>query len=329
MVYICGNCSSTNKVLGKANNNDFLSLSEAGDYYHGMGYFTEAFSWYFKAAKQGDGYSQNRMGEMLQEGSGVEQDNTSAMAWYVQAHFNGILQATNSIGLLYSEGLGVEQDNSMALRWHLVAANEGYDNAQYNVGIRYENGLGVKVSKKLALVWYEKAASQGHFGAKYAAKRLNNEGYSLSKRQKCKYMLLYISSEREMGCLFFKKKNTYSTLIEIHNEQLMKENKGGIAEKIKSTEQQLKDTETEIKHIDLKLKSLAEEINVLKQGHDENLKRQLQSILSKNHVLSSCSPQEQLLLIVIKGLQNWIQITSKKSFLWPSLLPMIRMYFQT
>jgi hypothetical protein len=35
----------------------------------------------------------------------------------------------------------------------------------------------------------------------------------------------------------FKKYDAYSTLVEIHNEQLVKEKKSGIAEKIKSTEQ--------------------------------------------------------------------------------------------
>jgi uncharacterized protein len=66
--------------------------------------------WYRKAAEQGDGLAQDRIGRLYEEGWGVAQDYHEAMRWYQQGAERGNAYAQKNIGRLYYLGRGVTQD---------------------------------------------------------------------------------------------------------------------------------------------------------------------------------------------------------------------------
>ncbi|KAG0042124.1 hypothetical protein BGZ89_007048, partial [Linnemannia elongata] len=178
--------------------------------------YTQALTWYRKAAEQGDVIAQINTGIMYQEGLGVSQDHAEAMTWFHKAenqgyddalHFHGwlnddglsmsqetwliwtmkaieqaIATAQNNIGILYQEGLGVSQDYAEAMTWfQKAAAEQGYAAAQHNIGMMYQEGLGVSQDYAEAMTWCRKAAEQGQVNAQYSIGYLYHQGLGVSQ----------------------------------------------------------------------------------------------------------------------------------------------------
>jgi len=73
-----------------------------------------------QSAQQGDAGAQVMLGEMHDNGLGVEQDHAQAFAWYFKA-----AQQEFRLGERYQSGLGVEQDDAEAIQWYRKAAEQG------------------------------------------------------------------------------------------------------------------------------------------------------------------------------------------------------------
>lgn len=67
-----------------------------------------------KAAEQGKGYAQRRLGDLYAEGKGVKQDYAEAAKWYCKAAEQGRGTAQIKLGICYATGKGVEQNCSKA-----------------------------------------------------------------------------------------------------------------------------------------------------------------------------------------------------------------------
>ncbi|KAF9101566.1 hypothetical protein BGX29_005482 [Mortierella sp. GBA35] len=130
--------------------------------------YPKAVEYYRKAAKQGHMQAQFRLGEMYDSGFGVVQDYVQAEQWYQQAAEQGHAIAQFTLGCLYDDGEeGVEQDYALALKWYKEASNQDVAAAQYNLGHMYASGNGVEQDYKLAMAYYLDAADQGHQDALY------------------------------------------------------------------------------------------------------------------------------------------------------------------
>lgn len=92
---------------------------------------------------------------------------------------NGDARAQFNLGQLYEQGKGVNQNFQQAMRWYRLSAVQGNSWAQYNVGQMYEDGLVVERSYVRALMWYNLAASKGLHVAEsnrdYITQRMNPE----------------------------------------------------------------------------------------------------------------------------------------------------------
>lgn len=147
-------------------------------YEHGNGVpldYTEAMSWYRKAAQLGDAQAQFNIALLYQEGEGVKQDYSEAIAWYRKAAEQGHAAAQNNLATMYNDGHGVKQDRVEALGWFQKAAEQGLAIAQSNLAAMYANGTGIKKNKTKAIQWYKKAAEQGHETAIEALKNLTRK----------------------------------------------------------------------------------------------------------------------------------------------------------
>lgn len=159
--------------------------------------FASAVHEWRESAEQGDGRSQFALGQMFENGTGVQESLDQAYKWYRLAADNDVLDAqvrlaelymservegrgpTDAVewleraaqsgsagakfqlGLMYLEGFGVEEDAGAAARWFEQAAEQGYAPAQNNIGSLYENGRGVEQDYSRAFDYYNKAARQG------------------------------------------------------------------------------------------------------------------------------------------------------------------------
>ncbi len=140
---------------------DGFAASEAGDY-------KTAFSFYKKAAEQGELAAQFNVGLYYDVGKGVAQDDAEAVRWYKLAAAQGYSIAQLNLGARYANGKGVPQDYAEAVRWYKLAAVRGNADAQFNLSQNYATGKGVLQDDLQAHMWMNLAAVSGDKGAQKA-----------------------------------------------------------------------------------------------------------------------------------------------------------------
>jgi outer membrane biosynthesis protein TonB len=166
----------------RAQNGEIAAQSELGDrYYVGRdGVAADkalAFSWYKKAADQGDAEAEYRIGFMYNTNTGIQGDKAQAFSWYRRAADQGNANGEFETANCYEHGIGTDQDYSQAMFWYQKAAAHGDDYALTCVGRIYEKGEGVDIDTAKAVEWYRKAAAKNESNAITALKRL---GYSVT-----------------------------------------------------------------------------------------------------------------------------------------------------
>jgi len=99
-------------------------------------------------------------------------------SWHAIAA-KGDSTAEYSLGQMYEQGKGVDQDYQEAYKWYRLSAEQGNDRAQYSLGGMYEKGLGVSQDYIRAYMWYDLAAIHGLYVSQsnrdYIAQRMSSE----------------------------------------------------------------------------------------------------------------------------------------------------------
>lgn len=106
--------------------------------------------------------AQALLGQILLDGSGIEQDAALALVWFQIAARNGHSMATNMVGRCHEHGWGCEPDATKAAEHYRLAAEYGLDWGFYNFGNLLATGRGVNKDQARALACYRKAAQLGH-----------------------------------------------------------------------------------------------------------------------------------------------------------------------
>lgn len=174
--YARGDYASTLRViLPLATRGDARAQILLGEMYEqGAGVnkdYSQASSWFRKAAEQGHATAQRKLGELYMDGLGVPKDVREALAWYRKAAERGSPIAQYKLGALYENGRGVALDYAQAETWYRKAADQGNVDAQLRLGVMYQEGRGVPKDDSQAMIWYQKAATAGSADA---AKRLRD-----------------------------------------------------------------------------------------------------------------------------------------------------------
>ena len=84
-----------------------------------------------------------------------------AVRWYRLAANQGHAAAAFRLGVLLSEALGIQEDVNEGFRLELLAAKQGIPMAQIRVANAYHMGKAVAQNDAEALRWYRRAAEQG------------------------------------------------------------------------------------------------------------------------------------------------------------------------
>lgn len=162
------------------------------------------FSWYQRAAEDGESSAQFFLAMHYYQGREVKQNWDQAVAWLKKSAAQGHLIAQHNLGLCYYGGQGVDKDKDQARHYFAEAADQGLPEAlfylgilayelpdrdersafllfekaaqrccveaQYNMGVFYFQGIGVEKNKTRAIFWFQQAAAEGHEKAEEALK---------------------------------------------------------------------------------------------------------------------------------------------------------------
>lgn len=82
----------------------------------------------------------------------------TALKTWLPAAKGGDAEAMNYVGEIYEQGLGLEPDYELAADWFRQAAEKGNSSAMINLGSLYEAGRGVPQDSTVALNWYRRAS---------------------------------------------------------------------------------------------------------------------------------------------------------------------------
>ena len=91
------------------------------------GKYSEAASWWTKAAKQGHARAQNGLGVLYRDGDGVAKDAKQAVYWLRQSAENGYAFGMFNLARIYAEGNGVPRDDVEAHKWLNIASSINFD----------------------------------------------------------------------------------------------------------------------------------------------------------------------------------------------------------
>ncbi len=105
-------------------------------------------------------------GDNCYYGRGCEVDYSKAFTWYHKAADEGNMYSQNSVGLCYQRGHGVQQSDEQAVAWFEKAYKSGNPDGAYNLAECYFSGLGVRKNIDKALELWTKAAELGHPSAR-------------------------------------------------------------------------------------------------------------------------------------------------------------------
>jgi TPR repeat protein len=83
-------------------------------------------------AEQKNAAAQGLLGVMYRIGLGVPQDYTEAVSWFRKAAEQGDADAQNSLGVVYDNGHGVPQDNILAHMWFNISSANGNEKGSEN-----------------------------------------------------------------------------------------------------------------------------------------------------------------------------------------------------
>jgi len=141
-----------------------------------------AFSWYLKAAHNGNAIAQYRVGLYCSKGIKVAiphgndtfhifnlllPNEQESAVWFHRSALQGYSKAQNRYGVCLEDGIGVPINESEAFQWYMKAGKQGHGSAMNHLGWCYQKGIGVEADQKEAAFWYRNSAYHGFSKGQY------------------------------------------------------------------------------------------------------------------------------------------------------------------
>jgi len=141
-----------------------------------------AFSWYLKAAHNGNAIAQYRVGLYCSKGIKVAiphghgtyhifiillPNEQESAVWFRRSALQGYSKAQNRYGVCLEDGIGVPINEKEAFQWYMKAGKQGHGSAMNHLGWCYQKGIGVEPDQKEAAFWYRNSAYHGFSKGQY------------------------------------------------------------------------------------------------------------------------------------------------------------------
>lgn len=108
---------------------------------------------FYNALENEDADSMYVLGELCEEGKGVDQNDTYAFSWYERSAKNGNSKAKFRLAELYEAGISIDEDKGKAFKY-LEEASIYYDKAMIKLGDYYRGGIGTPENPRKAFQCY-------------------------------------------------------------------------------------------------------------------------------------------------------------------------------
>jgi TPR repeat protein len=129
------------------------------------------------AAEGGDPLAQVYLGLAYYNGHGVEENDLVAFTWFWRAAEQGDAEGQYQLAHMYIYGFGIPEGEpdpeGKAVEWFARAADQGHAEAQFNLGLLLLAGSGVERDEATGLRWIETAAANGSEGAQRFTGEIN------------------------------------------------------------------------------------------------------------------------------------------------------------
>lgn len=161
-----GNLQGAELFLKRAiDNGDLLAINDLGVVYERKEDYESALDCYLRASKYGLGIAMCNIGNMFENGLGVDQSYIKAIKYYQKAIKHKCSFACHSLATLYRLGRGVEKNEKLALSLNIKGAKlerktpEQCINA-VELSYFYDKGIGTKYNKRKAFKYALLAAKK-------------------------------------------------------------------------------------------------------------------------------------------------------------------------
>ncbi len=169
-----------------AENGNLDAIKKLGDLYNdGVGIEKdrgEALAWYVKASDLGDPWAKIKAGEMYRDGNGTDVDMQRACELFMESGKMGNVTGLWNVIRLHSLGdINDRKTYSEAVSILESIANTGNIDAMKRMGSIYFDGFGVKRNYAEAFEWYRKAAKLGDSSSKQKVAEMYRDGKGVKK----------------------------------------------------------------------------------------------------------------------------------------------------
>ncbi len=147
------------------------------------------------AAMEGHAMAQDILGNMYEDGDGVDEDIATAAHLYSQSAEQGCPKGTFDLGMLYLDGKGVQKDGPRAFSLIKESAESRDPDHLFMLSVLYLKGIGTDKNEKEALRLLREAAGLGSAEAKANMGAMMLSGNGLPKDEPGAFGLLKEAAE--------------------------------------------------------------------------------------------------------------------------------------
>ncbi len=167
---LAGTLALVASLAGAAGLDDAIAAYQRGDH-------AKALPGLTTAAEAGDPLAQLYLGLAYYNGHGVEENDLVAFTWFWRAAEQGDAEGQYQLAYMYTYGFGIPEGEpdpeGKAVEWFTRAAEQGHAEAQFNLGLLLLAGSGIERDEQTGLRWIETAAANGSEGARRFTGEIN------------------------------------------------------------------------------------------------------------------------------------------------------------
>lgn len=162
------------------------------------------FELYLKAAQQNHIEAQYELGQLYEQGKGIEQSFDKAVEWFLRAAEQNYDAAKYRLFELYALGKGVKKSITEAVSWlnkcrweKLNLEPKGLE--LYSIGKKYYYGLEVDQSYTEAIIWWNMAIEENCDDARYMLGVCYEKGQGIEQSYEKAFCLFHEAAERGLA----------------------------------------------------------------------------------------------------------------------------------
>ncbi|TAK84829.1 MAG: hypothetical protein EPO20_13390 [Betaproteobacteria bacterium] len=177
---------------------DYRAMLDLGELYeqgHGVQKDVKRALALYERAAERSRWARFKLGALYVAGEGIPKDYAKAHQWFRRSAADGNAAARNNLGVMYDQGLGVAVDYVEARDLYLAALKGGVPHAKGNLENFYAEGRGAPPGS-LGAAWYRPGAEAGIASAQYRLGQMYAKGEGVPQNDRAADELLLEAAQQ-------------------------------------------------------------------------------------------------------------------------------------